>query len=120
MNIERFFGKGRAAEAKPRAKEETKPRRPQGTTAEADAKAMRPAPANATIRSGGEPSMVKAAPASPMAAVSDSPPASSPPTYEEIAARAYDLWQEQGRPEGRERENWIEAERQLAAERTGG
>jgi hypothetical protein len=32
--------------------------------------------------------------------------------------RAYDLWDKQGRPGGCERENWIEAERQLRAERS--
>ena len=44
----------------------------------------------------------------------------APASYEEIAARAYDLWVAQGRPEGRDHENWTEAERQLSAERTRG
>lgn len=36
-----------------------------------------------------------------------------PPTHEEITARAHRLWIETGRPEGRHREHWFEAERQL-------
>lgn len=35
------------------------------------------------------------------------------PTHDEIAARAHAIWIEQGCPEGREVENWLEAERQL-------
>jgi hypothetical protein len=37
-----------------------------------------------------------------------------PPTQEEIVARAHRLWIEAGRPEGRDREHWAEAERQLS------
>jgi hypothetical protein len=36
------------------------------------------------------------------------------PTQEEIARRAYELWEKDGRPEGREREHWSRAERELA------
>jgi hypothetical protein len=36
-----------------------------------------------------------------------------PPTHEQIVQRAHRIWIEQGRPEGRDREHWIEAERQL-------
>jgi len=39
------------------------------------------------------------------------------PTQEEIAARAYELWVQQGCPHGRDQENWFEAERQLLAKR---
>jgi hypothetical protein len=35
------------------------------------------------------------------------------PTHSEIAARAYELWLEQGEPAGSAEENWLEAERQL-------
>jgi hypothetical protein len=35
------------------------------------------------------------------------------PTHEEITARAHRLWIEAGRPIGRDREHWQEAERQL-------
>jgi hypothetical protein len=37
-------------------------------------------------------------------------------TYEEIAKRAFDLWQQKGRPEGREMEHWLEAEKELHKE----
>ena len=30
-----------------------------------------------------------------------------------IAERAYQLWEQEGRPEGRDREHWMEAERSL-------
>jgi len=39
------------------------------------------------------------------------------PTYDEIAARAYVVWERKGRPEGRDMENWREAEAELRAER---
>jgi hypothetical protein len=35
------------------------------------------------------------------------------PTNEEISARAYELWQQQGCPHGRAEANWFEAEREL-------
>ena len=35
---------------------------------------------------------------------------------ESIAARAYELWQEEGCPEGRDIEFWYQAEQQLKAE----
>jgi Protein of unknown function (DUF2934). len=33
--------------------------------------------------------------------------------HEEIARRAHELWEQEGRPEGRDFDHWIEAERQL-------
>jgi hypothetical protein len=33
-----------------------------------------------------------------------------------IAARAYTIWEQQGRPQGREQENWLLAEKQLQQE----
>jgi len=39
------------------------------------------------------------------------------PTYDEIAARAYVVWERKGRSEGRDMENWREAEAELRAER---
>ena len=39
----------------------------------------------------------------------------SQPTYEEIAALAYELWENRGRPPGDGREDWLEAEKQLTA-----
>lgn len=39
------------------------------------------------------------------------------PTHEEIAQRAYQIFVERGRPEGRDQEHWLEAEAQLTATR---
>ena len=36
-------------------------------------------------------------------------------THEDIAALAYALWQEQGRPEGKHEEHWLRAEEKLTA-----
>ena len=36
-----------------------------------------------------------------------------PPTHEQIEALAHAIWIDRGRPEGRELDNWLEAERQL-------
>jgi hypothetical protein len=35
---------------------------------------------------------------------------------ERIRVRAYQIWEQEGRPHGRDREHWHEAERQLAVE----
>ena len=35
------------------------------------------------------------------------------PTIEMIARRAYEIWQAQGCPQGRDAENWYQAEREL-------
>lgn len=37
----------------------------------------------------------------------------TPPTYEEIAVRAYELWEARGCPEGSSEEDWFTAEAQL-------
>lgn len=34
-------------------------------------------------------------------------------THEEIARRAYELWEQSGHDEGNDRNHWLEAERQL-------
>lgn len=39
---------------------------------------------------------------------------------ERIRAKAYELWQEAGQPEGREVEHWEEAERMINAQDTDG
>ncbi len=41
------------------------------------------------------------------------PPPVGGPTPEKIAARAYEIWLESGRPEGKDEENWYRAEREL-------
>ncbi len=38
------------------------------------------------------------------------------PTHEQIAARAFQLWEARGRPAGTDREDWLEAERILCEE----
>lgn len=38
------------------------------------------------------------------------------PTHEEIQARAHRLWEQAGKPEGREQEFWQQAERELYQE----
>jgi len=40
------------------------------------------------------------------------------PVKDEIETLAYQLWEEEGRPEGREKINWIEAEDQWIAAAT--
>jgi hypothetical protein len=40
-------------------------------------------------------------------------PGSPPPTHEQIEALAHAIWIDRGCPEGRELDNWLEAERQL-------
>lgn len=37
------------------------------------------------------------------------------PTQGEVAKRAYQIWEKEGRPHGRDREHWKQAERELAA-----
>lgn len=37
------------------------------------------------------------------------------PTHEEISRRAEEIWEQQGRPAGRDEEIWLEAERTLSA-----
>lgn len=39
-----------------------------------------------------------------------------PPDLERIRARAYYIWEQEGRPHGRDQHHWQEAERQLAVE----
>jgi hypothetical protein len=41
------------------------------------------------------------------------PTTNSRPTTEEIAARAYKIWQQQGCPEGREEQHWWQAEQEI-------
>ena len=40
---------------------------------------------------------------------------SSTPTHEQIAARAYEIFIERGRPQGRDLDHWLEAEAHLRA-----
>jgi hypothetical protein len=61
-----------------------------------------------------KPKTAKRTPQSPPA-----PPAVSGPTCDEIAALAHAIWEEEGRPEGREVDHWLSAERQLRQRRAG-
>ena len=36
------------------------------------------------------------------------------PTHSEVAKRAYEIWEKEGRPHGRDREYWARAEKELA------
>ena len=40
-----------------------------------------------------------------------------PPTREEIARRAYQIWEQEGQPKGCELVHWLKAEAELVAER---
>jgi hypothetical protein len=40
------------------------------------------------------------------------------PTSEEIAAAAHAIWEQEGRPDGRELEHWLKAEAVMRAART--
>lgn len=40
-------------------------------------------------------------------------PAKEIATHEEIAAAAYSIWEQEGRPEGRDVEHWLQAELQI-------
>ena len=39
------------------------------------------------------------------------------PTYDAIARRAYEMYEESGRPDGRDVEFWLKAERELITQR---
>jgi hypothetical protein len=116
MIIERFFGKGRSGETRSPAEAAS----PQGQQAPAPPQAEpqpkpKPQARAARVRPAAGPAVAEPAKTAPLATA----PAPEP-TYEEIAARAYDVWIAAGRPEGRDHENWMEAERQLRAERVQG
>ena len=104
MLIERFFGKGRPGQSDAPAQQIP----PQGRPGPAHISRDVPAKGARPRATGSGISASTATP--PTARVSE-------PTFEEIAARAYDLWIARGRPEGRDHENWVDAEGQLRAER---
>ena len=58
-----------------------------------------------------QPPAARARPAKAGAAARSRP--AEPPAPEEIAARAYALWQESGCPAGRDLDHWLQAEREL-------
>ena len=40
------------------------------------------------------------------------------PTHDDIAARAYEVWERTGRPDGRDQEIWLQAEHELLEQAT--
>ncbi len=46
-------------------------------------------------------------------------PNSRPQIHETIAVRAYELWEQHGRPENQADEHWLQAEIELVEERSG-
>lgn len=40
-----------------------------------------------------------------------------PSTHADIATRAYHIWEQEGRPHGRDFDHWLRAEQELAARR---
>ena len=40
-------------------------------------------------------------------------PRSNPSVHDQVARRAHELWEQDGRPQGRHEQHWLEAERQL-------
>lgn len=63
----------------------------------------------------------KGKPETRSAATAPPPPARSAGELpsERIAARAYEIWQASGRPEGHDQEHWFQAERELRSSRAG-
>jgi hypothetical protein len=51
--------------------------------------------------------------ASSATTAADDRTAMGPPTAEMVAARAYEIYLEEGRPEGRQLEHWVRAETEL-------
>jgi hypothetical protein len=41
-------------------------------------------------------------------------------THEEISRKAREIWEREGRPEGRDKEHWLQAEAELRQESGGG
>lgn len=61
------------------------------------------------------PKKAKRTAAKPQAVVPD-PSGGLGPTTQEIATRAYLIWEKRGKPIGRDREHWSQAEAELKAE----
>jgi hypothetical protein len=109
-------GGAERAEAKPRSKkagEENGRTNIPGivTTPSAGATTTTTAPSGTRGRTAAPPVI-----SAPPGATGQTTPVSGP-TMEEISVRAYQIYLEKGSPEGRELENWLEAEAQLKAER---
>lgn len=51
--------------------------------------------------------------ASPSTVANSGKSRSAAPTHDEISARARQIWERNGRPDGRDEEHWFQAEREL-------
>ena len=95
-------------------------RKSQTTRKKATTKAAAPIAEEQPVASAASAEPQAEAPSEPQAqpAVNDAAPAVAVEpviavTHEQIAERAYQLWQESGQAEGWDQDHWIEAERQL-------
>jgi hypothetical protein len=61
------------------------------------------------------PARMNTVPAAAAKTAAPAPASSREITSECIASRAYSLWEQQGRPQGRDLELWLQAEKQLKA-----
>jgi len=96
----------------PDTRETASSHRPSGSTPEPRPQPARPAPAPRPSRGASViPAPRKAELGLHRVAFTPRPP----PTREQVAARAYEIWQQSGCLPGRDAENWAQAERELAA-----
>lgn len=81
-----------------------------------------PASAPATVALNATPAKLRSAKVAANTTAKPAEPAAAPKivrrevTSDQIAVRAFILWEKQGRPQGQEVENWLAAERQLKEE----
>ena len=81
------------------------------------AKASAPVPKDETARARTSEARVQPLPATKEARAVLAPAAEKPrQSYDQIAVRAFELWEAQGSPEGADLRNWLDAERQLRSE----
>jgi hypothetical protein len=69
-----------------------------------------------TATTADKPARAAKAPAKPRKTAAAASNGSQPPTHEQIAQRAHELYVRSGHQHGREQEFWLEAERQLQEE----
>jgi len=82
------------------------------TPAQAGSAATRPSPASRPSRG----AAAVHAPRKAELGLHRVPGASRPlPTHDQIACRAYEIWEQTGCTTGRDAENWLQAERELSA-----
>jgi hypothetical protein len=84
-----------------------------GSTRSAEAKPKSEAEAGSRVRKKAVPT-----PATRTAAGKPSAAKRQEDTYERIQRRAYQLWESEGRPAGREHAHWLQAENEITRART--